>query len=202
MATKKSQIHFRPWVGAKYENGIKGKRLLVLGESHYSDADDPDLTRTVMKRLFEYKLGACGHESWMKTFTTFERAVAGRALSGEESIAFWNSAIFYNFIQEPLPHRGCRPTARQFVESSNAFDEVLNEYEPDLVIAWGVTLFDKVSPHDGRGTLSMMSDTADVYTYEYTLRSGKTCRTMRMPHPASYGYVWKQWHEAIARFMA
>lgn len=99
MTTEKSQIHFRPWVGSKYENGIKGKRLLVLGESHYSDADDPDLTRTVMKRLLEYKLGACGHESWMKTFTTFERAVAGRALSGEESIAFWNSTVFYNFIQ-------------------------------------------------------------------------------------------------------
>lgn len=147
--------------------------MLVLGESHYSDADDPDLTRIVMKRLLEYKLGACGHESWMKTFTTFERAVAGRALSGEESIAFWNSTVFYNFIQQPLPYRGCRPAVGQFAHSSDAFDEVLNEYEPDFVIVWGVTLFDKISTHDGRGMLSVMSDTADVYAFEYTLRSGK-----------------------------
>lgn len=200
MTNETTKIHFRPWVGKNYGPGIGGKRLLVLGESHYSDADDPELTQVVMEKLLGYKLGRGEYEPWMKTFTVFERAVAGRELSGGESAAFWNSVLFYNFVQEAMPCRGKRPTGRQFAESAAAFEELLNEYEPDLIIAWGTALFDRTPVLDGRDTPSIGHDGVDIYTYEYTLRSGKTCRMMRMSHPA-YGYAWDWWHGAIAKFM-
>lgn len=28
-------VHFLPWVGSKYNIGWQGKRLMILGESHY-----------------------------------------------------------------------------------------------------------------------------------------------------------------------
>lgn len=31
----KSIPFFRPWKGENYESGVNGKRLLLLGESHY-----------------------------------------------------------------------------------------------------------------------------------------------------------------------
>ena len=71
MKSTKTSILFRPWVGAEYEKGIGGKRLLVLGESHYSDTADPELTQIVMKKLLDYKLGKEEHASWMNTFTVF-----------------------------------------------------------------------------------------------------------------------------------
>lgn len=196
-----TRIHFRPWVGNKYAKGIGGKRLLVLGESHYSDNDDPELTQVVMQHLFDYKLGKGEYESWMKTFTVFERAVVGRVLSREESVTFWNSVVFYNFVQEMMPYRGKRPTAKQFADSADAFEEVLNEYAPDKIITWGTTLYDRTPSLCGCDTPSIVYDDAEIYTYEYTLRSGKTCRIMRMSHPA-YGYAWDWWHEVIMRFMA
>ncbi|ELF2516148.1 hypothetical protein RBP56_004977 [Escherichia coli] len=41
---------FIPFVGSKYENSIYGLKLLVLGLSHYGDADDnyPDFTKDVI----------------------------------------------------------------------------------------------------------------------------------------------------------
>lgn len=197
----KTNIHFRPWVGDNYEKGIGGKRLLVLGESHYSDTDDPELTQTVMKKLFDYKLGAGEYESWMKTFTVFERAMTGRELSGEESVAFWNSVLFYNFIQEMLPGAGYRPTRKQFAGSAAAFDEVLNEYEPDLIITWGTALFDNTPALDGRDAPSIELDNNAIYTYEYVLLSGKHCKMLRMSHP-SRNYSIVKWHEIISKFMS
>lgn len=201
MKNETTTIHFRPWKGTEYEKGIGGKRLLVLGESHYSDKDNPEQTQVVMRELLDYKLGTGKYKPWMKTFTVFERAVAGRELSGEESAAFWNSVLFYNFVQEMMPDRGFRPTRKQFADSAAAFEEVLNEYEPDLVIAWGTALYDSTPVLDGRDTPSIVYDDANIYTYEYTLRSGKACRMMRMSHPA-YGYSWEWWHEVIEKFMA
>lgn len=196
-----TSVHFRPWKGAEYEKGIGGKRLLVLGESHYSDKDDPEQTQIVMKELFDYKLGTGECKSWMKTFTVFERSVAGRNLSGEESVAFWNSVLFYNFVQEIMPYNGCRPTRQQFADSAEAFEEVLNEYEPDLIIAWGKALFAHTPTLNGHDTPSIIYENDEIYTYEYTLRSGKTCRMMRMKHPA-YGCAKSKWHEVIKRFFA
>ncbi len=201
MTNKTSRIHFRPWVGKNYEQGIGGKRLLVLGESQYSSTDNPEQTQMVIRKLLDYKLGSCEYEPWMKTFSVFERAVAGRELSGEESAAFWNSVLFYNFVQEMMPYRGFRPTRKQFADSAAAFEEILNEYEPDLVIAWGTALYDSTPALDGHDAPSIAYDDTDTYTYEYTLRSGKTCRMMRMSHPA-YGYSWEWWHEVIEKFMA
>lgn len=201
-----TKIHLRPWIGSEYEKGIGGKRLLVLGESQYSDTDNPELTQIVMKKLLAYKLrkrkDEAEYEPWMRTFTIFERAVAGRVLSGEESAAFWNSVLFYNFVQEMMPDRGFRPTRKQFADSAAAFEEVLNAYEPDLIIAWGKTLFDRTPELAGRNTPSIMHDKIEIYTYEYTLRSGKMCRMMRMLHPAAPGYSKELWHEVIAEFLA
>lgn len=138
MKSTKTSILFRPWVGAEYEKGIGGKRLLVLGESHYSDTADPELTQIVMKKLLDYKLGKEEHASWMNTFTVFERSVANRRLSGEESCAFWNSVLFCNFLQEVTTEAPRQALAvNDLQRSADAFFELLEEHRPEYIIAWG-----------------------------------------------------------------
>ena len=36
-------VHFRPWVGSGYERGIAGRKVLVLGESHYCARPEDDV---------------------------------------------------------------------------------------------------------------------------------------------------------------
>ena len=33
-------VKFRPWVGTNYKKGFQGKKILILGESHYCKEDD------------------------------------------------------------------------------------------------------------------------------------------------------------------
>lgn len=52
-----AKISFLPWIGEHYyKTGFAGKRILVLGESHYcqnvSDASE-DITRRVIMDLFD-----------------------------------------------------------------------------------------------------------------------------------------------------
>ena len=52
-----AKINFLPWIGEHYyKTGFAGKRILVLGESHYcqnvSDASE-DITRRVIMDLFD-----------------------------------------------------------------------------------------------------------------------------------------------------
>ena len=44
--------HFLPYIGSDYTLGIHGKRVMVLGESHYISApedDTPDMTQSVIE---------------------------------------------------------------------------------------------------------------------------------------------------------
>ena len=48
-------VKFKPWIGSRYQEALLGKKVLVLGESHYdwdSDEpinDDPDVTNKVIQ---------------------------------------------------------------------------------------------------------------------------------------------------------
>lgn len=89
-------ICFLPWVGSRYQQGFKGRRLLILGESHYpwEDADrelsdplPPEVTRDCVH-------GVVARESWVGGFWKYlEQAHLNverweMSSSGDE---FWNS---------------------------------------------------------------------------------------------------------------
>lgn len=65
-----------PWVGAEYPSGgIFGKRILVLGESHYGDGE-PSADTTA--RVFEEYFGCPGTvPPYLQSFKRFERSLTG-----------------------------------------------------------------------------------------------------------------------------
>ena len=53
-------VLFTPYIGEKYQQGYQDKKLLVLGESHYSadedgnaSLDDPTFTNYIVQELSE-----------------------------------------------------------------------------------------------------------------------------------------------------
>ena len=108
-------VNFRPWVGENYfSKGFRGKRLLVLGESHHcsclSEGKCPSCSKDYMKSechsftedvINDYVYHYSG-QPYEQTFLCFERALYGKELSQQEREDLWNSIIFYNYIQFKL----------------------------------------------------------------------------------------------------
>ena len=105
-------VHFLPWVGSKYNIGWQGKRLMILGESHYcaslKDAV-PSITHDIIADLFD---ADSEHEAYKNTYTKFMRSLTGHPLSNEEKREAWNRVLFYNFVQEPLTGPRTPPYSR------------------------------------------------------------------------------------------
>ena len=168
-----SHIHFPPWIGKKYNDGIGGKKILVLGESHYCakpEDDTPFVTRMVIENLLD---PAAEHEAYKNTYTKFERALAGKVLDWQEKAELWNSIIFYNYVQIPMTGPRISPTVEEFKDSAQAFFEVLDRYCPDCVIVWGKRLYNNLPQEGCQGPDLQLPDGTFQETWIYTLTGGK-----------------------------
>lgn len=148
-------IFFHAWVGPDYlSGGIFGKRIMVLGESHYCDRMDEcrvcgdmskcrklDFTTDVVR---DYLNPNVKRDSWMKTYRKFERSLVNHNTTPEESVKIWNALLFYNYLQVAVsgPRKaGSREAYRAAVEP---FFSVLDQYQPDLVVVWGNRLWNNL----------------------------------------------------------
>ena len=152
-----NKIFFNPHVGKNYEtNKFNDIKLFILGESHYcgdaceicglkSNNDCSNFTTDVLNRYFNYKKGKTGHEDWMKTFTRFTNILLGGQVANKTNLEFWDSVIFYNYVQSSTKGPRTPPTAQQFIDSEEAFFLVLKKYHPDLILVWGKRLWQNLS---------------------------------------------------------
>lgn len=211
---KKSGVRFLPWIGENYENGIsydengiiqygtpenKGKKILVLGESHYcadeKDATD-DLTRSVIKDFIDPD---SVFEPYKNTYTKFERALAGRTLVKEEQKSLWEHIVFYNYVQRPLSAARISPTKDDFEISENPFWEILSILKPDLIIVWGNRLYYKLPQQGFQGEDIEINDDF-VETWLYTTNDLDKIHVLPLCHPST-GFDWEYWHKFIKYVM-
>lgn len=212
-----TNIHFRPWVGEKYfSEGFGGKRILVLGESHYCPLELAESGRCypccrdelMDERCFSQTEGvisdivyAYNGEPYMQTFLCFERAVMGRPMSQEEREDFWQRVVFYNYVQYAVKASRTAPERELFVKSEPAFKELLEQYMPDYIIVWGVRLYNNMA--DWGGVASKLyindSDFTDIWTYTI---SGKDIPALKVHHPSfPTGKCWEYWHLFYEKFL-
>jgi len=104
-----SKIFFQPWVGSDYNTGgVFGKKVLVLGESHYGDA--PDQTDDTIGTIKEFVYDFWG-ESYQQTFLCFERALAGRERLAKRSVSSCGTAsCFTTSSRNRRPDLALHPT--------------------------------------------------------------------------------------------
>lgn len=193
-------VKLHPWVGSAYAQGIEGKKMLVLGESHYcADPADatPEITNRIIKLLFDPN---AEHEAFMNTYTKFERALAGKPLSFAEKELWWNKIIFYNYVQTPISEARKAPTSNEFADSEVPFFEVLEMYRPDCVVVWGERLYNNL-PKRGRQLDDLtFPGGKDIETWAYDLPDGHTVELLPITHPSA-AFVPEYWHKAISAFI-
>jgi hypothetical protein len=187
-------VAFLPWLGSRYETGFRGRRLLVLGESHYWSDYQPmtpestrDCVRDVIKRA-----------DWVNNFWKFlEQAHLNverheMAASGDE---FWNAIAFYNFVQVSVgegPRQA--PSWDNFVAAREPFAAVIAALKPERIYVCGKRLW------------GSMDDTPeDLFLHDdlqgYRLPSGKVAWCLARVHPSSGRYSWRRVHQVIDSFL-
>lgn len=111
----KDGVFFRPFVGASYAGGgLFGKRIMVLGESHYCDEGCTDCGNCLRHReCMEFTSGVVEQyldrgverQRWMQTLLKFERSLVGCETDQAQSQRIWQSVVFYNYLQVAMAAR-------------------------------------------------------------------------------------------------
>lgn len=189
-------VMFLPRVGAKYEHSRWGKRVMVLGDSHYcADPKDatPDLTQKVFGWVFD---PSCAHEGWMNTYTKFASVLSGKQEDRSSSKEVWDEVLFYNYVQEPLSGPRTEPTMEMMEAAQAPFMEVLEQYQPDVVFAWSQSRVYDHLPNAG-----VQGEPIDgVETWVYTLRNGHKVRVLPVDSPCRISY--NGWRPIVKRALS
>lgn len=201
---KLTNVFFKPWVGENYEDGIfEGKKMLILGESHYcggcekcgikyGNSCEKFSTTQIINSYRDYNSGQTKAASYHSTFTKFANVIHNRKINSDEMEKFWQSVMFYNYVQVSISQARKSPTEEEFSLSEEAFYEVLNEYKPDLVIIWGERLLNNMPSKNGKWSDRKVCDLASENVYIYDI-SGKMIPCYCVYHPSSskynYGYA-------------
>ena len=225
-------VKFTPWVGKNYEQGFRGKKILILGDSHYCAKDENrnDACRSkgncsydcmnercykmtydlIRGEYMEYRSGRAKSAGHLQTILTFEKNLFGYTPTPQESIDFWNSVIFYNYIQHSqYKPRGRRDTkAEEIDDYKEAFKEVLAEYQPDYIIIWSKFLFTQDWLPDGAFEAPDYTLNAEYNGVIYNtpvrtfkLDGGKPIRAIITQHPCCrYGKDQAKWHALLKVF--
>lgn len=212
-----STINFKPWIGQNYSTkGYKGKRIMILGESHYclkelalngrcypkcdkKHMKDDCFTQT-QDVVSQFVYGYVG-EKYLQTFLCFERAVVGKELSQEEREEFWNGVIFYNYIQYSQPKPRVAPQPEFWKLSEEPFKELLTEYMPDIIVVWGNRLYNGLPDWGGIASKLFIDENnyTDVWTY---VIKGKEIPAIKVHHPSSpSGKSWGYWHHFFEKVL-
>lgn len=206
-----SKLFFQPFVGANYANGgIFGKRIMVLGESHYCDEGCADCGDCQLHRdcigftqnvIRNYLDEACERENWMRTFVKFERSLVGMETDWDMKRKIWDSVLFFNYLQVAMGGPREAGTSSEYSEAAGALFDMMDKYQPEYLIAWGNRLWNKLPGDRWEDGEDIVVDGYHVATGSYVLGNGKRVRVMDVNHP-SVGYSWDYWHRVIQIFLA
>ena len=197
-------VCFMPREGKKYSStGYQGKKILVLGESLYGvevNKDGVSPTKQVVDWYLEEKEKEGKTRRHRRAFNMFTNVVLGKPANYKQASCFWESVVFYNYIHATVLNVSRKsPQKEDFEKSKAAFFEILEEYQPDLIIVWGKRLWNHMPncmPNGEKGTWSdfdILDESGGKFYYYET--SNKKIPAYCIKHPSaalSYG-----WHDYI-----
>lgn len=198
------EVKFLPWIGNNYLNSTSGKRVLILGESHYCKNPATEAVSQITQNVMEDLFNPNGvFEPYKNTYTKFERALQGSEIAlsdkhGKRKV--WNDVMFYNYVQEAMTGPREAPTSHQFKQSGQAFFEVINQHIPQKIIVWGSRLYNHL-PQQGCQLADLIDSTGKAHeVWSYPLTNGQIVEVIKCTHPSA-GFAWDYWHEVFKLFI-
>jgi hypothetical protein len=137
-------VRILPWEGSLYgkPGGVFRQRTLILGGSHYSDEyesfHNPNVQHewaTFTNEVVEYYLDDNIRGRWKGTYSRFINSVYGVSTDNDLRTHFFESVVFYNYLQEIAGGGPTEAYRYDYDESRHfhAFFEVLERKRPKFV---------------------------------------------------------------------
>ncbi len=194
-------VYFEPWIGDDYwDGGIFGKKILVIGNSHYCKSREDCSNCGIDGGCFEYDecsnftssvvndyLNRSYWQKWMGTFQKFERALYGNYTDEDDSKKIWNSIAFYNYLQTAVPNWNDPGYDEDYNNSEDSFWEVLEELQPDCIIMWGDRVWNMSPSYNGDDC--------------YELEDGTSIPLLGIHHPSWRFFNWENENKEITSFL-
>jgi len=214
----KKILKWIPWIGMEYTSNI-GKRLLIVGESHYIWSNDNDVVSSINNEGFTRNII---HEKGLNSkkehkdpiLRNTERALFNaKIVQKKDRKMLWRSVSFYNFIQKPMNSRKHRPSKQDWQHGWNSFFNVLDILRPDYVLFCGLEAtnkeqFFREALNNNNYTCSEKIGIGDKFgrtnfRTKGTITKGTDYRVsiFVMGHPSSF-FSWKSWGNTIGRQMS
>lgn len=164
-----NQRFFKPFVGLRFQQGIQGKKILVLGASFYCshgpESDAPckffaECTDPVKKDSSKFDICCPFYaESGLRLSEEPSNAIAERYRSYQNFASFmrqfvgddvedvWQRMAFTDYVQFFLP---TIDTKKEYLSQRDfdAFVETLVELQPHVVVAWGMAIIEEIREHN------------------------------------------------------
>ena len=186
-------IYFEPWRGPEYDTvGLWGRKVLIVGESHYDEWADhdgqgilkhhlpPSFTQECVQEVVK---GVGGARYWARV----RNRLGGEEHETQPQAVFWNKVAFYNFIQSPVDGGpGIRPTPQQWAAGAPALIEALHLVRPDRVLFTGDHLWWHVQARDGKlPDIKIEADERTLRLETFSIPDGKHAFVTQTAHPRS-----------------
>jgi hypothetical protein len=176
-------VRFVPWVGGGYQSGgVYGRRLPVVGESHYTDwADSDGATRRHLldpgftaATVMDFASNGGGAPTW----SLVEKIVAADTVPD-----FWHQVAFYNYVQFPLEGtpRDRRPSEDEWAGSELGFKEVVEELKPERIYIFGSDTWSRAR----KGMTVVPGESPKYPDGHCSLADGQNCYAVFSRHPGS-----------------
>lgn len=150
-------VWFAPFVGERYDQGVDGPRVLILGESHYEkdvsklagqDGGERGLT---WREFCDCELkDQPGSRAWGTFFRRLDNIVTQQLTPDEATAAKkWKHVAFANFIQTPLARARQRPKSELWKSGKTAFPILLEMLRPQVILVLGAATFNHTPDSPG-----------------------------------------------------
>jgi len=185
-------VHFLPWIGKDYQSGFKGRRLLVVAESHYKD--DGSMPTGFTRTCVDHAKDREAHISHFWKYLEQVHLNVERTSLEENGGTFWDKVAFYNFIQTWIGTDARQsPQRRHFAEAHRPFFAILNALRPERVLVCGKRLW---------GGMPEPEDFCHDDVQAYRLQGGEPAWCLATVHPSSGRYSWRRLHPLVDAFMS
>ncbi|GAA3997537.1 hypothetical protein GCM10022408_05320 [Hymenobacter fastidiosus] len=199
MNNNELELEFNPWLGLEYNSlpNIIGVKMLLLGESHYSEESQlADFTQNVIRDLaingrFNY---------FSKLRTLVSKAIDNPDLSPEQ---FWNAVAFSNYIQDIVGDTPrIAPTEKMWSRAANSLRKILDETKPDVVLVVGKRLWEAMPDEpDGLRFIKRVTGSEEKW-WIYSMTDQKEIPIAYIAHPASGGWSYIAWTKQVKKLLA
>jgi len=180
MERKIEGLTFQPWVpDAYFESNNPYGKLLILGESHYTN---PDWTR---EKLSTFTIDVIEDFIDESNNLVFYRNF-GKSFNQDDPTEIWNYVAFSNAIQVGLANSHAQPTSKQIATIEPALWLLIENLKPQKMIVCSKRMWGNWLPDDdGRCTyvkeIKYGNKKSNVWKYEH---SDGFCYAIGINHPS------------------